>query len=52
MHLREAKTVANRVQRAHMDPAAKEAQRAREEEARAKRLAATISKEVRSLPLG
>ena len=29
-----------------MDPAAKEAQRAREEEARARRLAANISKEV------
>ena len=45
-HIREAKTVANRVQRAHMDPAAKEAQKAREEDARARRQAANISKEV------
>ena len=45
-HLRDAKVTANRVVRSHLDPEAREAQRARDEEARAKRLAATISKEV------
>ena len=45
-HLREAKLTANRVVKSHLDPAAREAQRAKDEEARAKRLAAAISKEV------